>query len=180
MNLKIIINPRSRRKINCTLFDEKLKGIHYSIATTTRSGEALDVAREAVKENVSHIVAVGGDGTINEVINGMKGSQVSLGIIPIGGANDFANYLGIPIEVGKAMEVILDGDIRIIDLVQVNHRYFTTVGGIGFGTEVALKVNAVKDHTKWGKLIFQCLGSKIYQIYALSEILFHPELTNPF
>lgn len=98
---------------------------------------AEELARRAVAFGASLIVAVGGDGTVHEVVNGMAGSQASLGLIPFGTGNDFAKALGIPRSFRKALEVLAKGWTRPIDLGRVNDRYFAGVASAGFDAEVA-------------------------------------------
>ncbi len=173
--LKFIINPKAKRKITQGILDKRLNGISYSVAVTSRAGEATEIAAKAVREGFTKVVAVGGDGTINEVINGIMGSGVPLGIIPTGGANDLAGYLKIPKSIDKALDIIMNGSTEKIDLIKVNNRCFVTVGGLGIGTEVALKVNKLKAN-RLGKLMYALLGSNIYRAYALYQILFKPEI----
>ena len=74
---------------------------------TWEAGDGAELAREAVAAGVDTVVACGGDGTVNEVLNGLDGSDVPMGIVPIGTANDFAKQVGIPDDADHAMDVIL-------------------------------------------------------------------------
>lgn len=87
------------------------------------------------------VVAVGGDGTVNRVINAMSGPGVTMGLIPLGTANDLAAALGIPKSLRSACRVIRDGRTVSIDLVDVNGRLFVTCGGIGLAAEAAACAN---------------------------------------
>ena len=98
---------------------------------------AEELARRAVAFGASLIVAVGGDGTVHEVVNGMAGSEACLGVIPLGTGNDFATALGIPRSFRKAFEVLAKGWTRRIDLGRANDRYFAGVASVGFDAEVA-------------------------------------------
>lgn len=98
---------------------------------------AEELARQAVALEASLIVAVGGDGTVHEIVNGMAGSGASLGVIPLGTGNDFARALGIPRSPEKALEILMKGRIRRIDLGRANGRYFAGVASVGFDAEVA-------------------------------------------
>jgi YegS/Rv2252/BmrU family lipid kinase len=133
------------------------------------------LAKQAVAEGFEKVLAVGGDGTVNEILNGLAGRQTSLGIIPAGGANDFATHLGIPGDFEKALQVALHGTKRDVDLIKVQDRHFATVGGLGFGAKVALKVNNLKGASKAGQALYRLSGSVVYSAYALFEILFRPE-----
>lgn len=104
---------------------------------TEGPGHAEELARRAVARGASLIVAVGGDGTVHEVVNGMAGSHASLGVIPFGTGNDFAKALGIPRSPEKALETLVKGQRRWIDLGRANDRYFAGVASAGFDAEVA-------------------------------------------
>lgn len=83
------------------------------------------------------IVAAGGDGTVNEVVNGLAGSDVPFGILPVGTMNVFATELGIPMgSLSKAWKIIDAGNIRSIDLAKANSGYFVQLAGIGLDAEV--------------------------------------------
>ncbi len=124
-------------------------GAPYEILQTSRAGEAVELSRDAKGEV---IVAVGGDGTINEVANGMAADKV-LGIIPAGSGNDLIKSLGIPSKPVDALECLLNGKIVEIDLGRVQcgkksvegqenpgtDRLFTNGVGIGFDASVAIK-----------------------------------------
>lgn len=107
------------------------------IRPTSARGEAEAFAAEAVYEGYACVAACGGDGTIHEVVNGLAGTDVVLGILPCGRGNDFARAMGIPSAPEKAASVLLQGHVRPFDLGKVNDRYFATVVTLGFDSEVA-------------------------------------------
>ena len=111
------------------------KGHKVRVRVTWESGDAEALAREAVAAGPDVIVAVGGDGTVNEVVNGLDGSDVAFGIIPIGTANDFARQTGIPLDVDHAMDVVLRREARRIDTAMLNGRRFLNVSSGGVGAE---------------------------------------------
>ncbi len=116
---------------------------------TTEPGEATEVARRAARDGSDLIVSVSGDGTINEIINGMAGSTARLGIIPAGVSNVLARELGIPRSWKEALRVIQAGRGRRIDLGRANNRYFSLMTGIGFDAQsVKLANPAVKKYLK--------------------------------
>jgi YegS/Rv2252/BmrU family lipid kinase len=82
------------------------------------------------------VVAAGGDGTINEVVNGIAGTASALGILPVGTMNVFASELGLPSDLEEAWEVIETGATREIDLAQANEQYFVQLAGAGFDAQV--------------------------------------------
>ncbi len=174
MKIKVIINPKSK---NCSprylesMLKEKLRQYYVDIEDTAYPQHATEIARKAVEENVDTIVAVGGDGTINEVLNGIVGTDIALGIIPTGTANDLATFCGIPEDPDKACEVILNWNLQSTDVIEVNNRYYVTSGGLGFPSEVIRIANRIKYKNIIGKLLGQLLGSKIYILAVLYAIL---------
>lgn len=101
---------------------------------TFEGGDATRMALEAVASESELIIAAGGDGTVNEVVNGVAGEgwDGALGVVPLGTANDFALSLGVPEEVGPAFAVAVNGRERVVDIGRVNDRHFINVstGGV--------------------------------------------------
>ncbi|MFA6553329.1 MAG: diacylglycerol kinase family protein [Patescibacteria group bacterium] len=116
------------------------QGWTFDTVITKESGEAVILARQAAV-NYEVIVAVGGDGTVNEVATGLVGTSAVLGIIPSGSGNDFALTIGIPKNATKILEILKSGSMKKIDLGQVNgSRYFINGVGVGFDGEAAGRV----------------------------------------
>lgn len=120
------------------------KGHTVDVRVTWEAGDGERFAREAVQAVTppDTIIAAGGDGTVNEVINGMSGSDVALGIIPLGTANDFARQAGIPDDADHAMDVILQQPPVRIDTAQANDRRFLNVSVGGVAAEVTAETPA--------------------------------------
>ncbi len=142
----IIINPTAGR----ARFLNYSKAIHnffskidieYDYVITKRSGEATTLAKWAVKEKFDLIIAAGGDGTTNEVVNGIGDSQVTLGIIPIGTINILSKELNIPLTFNRALKLILSGKIESMDMGRVNDRYFVLMAGCGIDSYAIYRVN---------------------------------------
>ena len=138
---------------------------------TEYPGHATSIAREAVKKNINTIVAVGGDGTVNEVLNGMVGTDVVLGIIPTGTANDLASYFCLPRNIEAACDVILRRHVHQTDLIRVNKRYYITAGGVGFPSLVAGIANEMKSRSRTGRFLSKLLSTKLYILAVLIAIL---------
>ena len=135
------------------------KGIDVVPRVTWETGDATRFAREAVSDGVTAVVAVGGDGTVNEVVNGLVGSRVPLGVIPVGTANDFARQMGIPTSIDHAMDVILRQPAREMDVGQVNGRVFLNVSTGGVGAETTAETSpAAKE--RLGPLAYALTGLK--------------------
>jgi diacylglycerol kinase (ATP) len=107
---------------------------------TQEAGDATKLAREAANQGTQVVIAVGGDGTINEVIQGLANSDTTLGILPLGTVNVWAREMEIPLDSTQAREILVSGETRRVDLGKVNDRYFLLMVGIGFDGEVAQAV----------------------------------------
>ncbi len=137
-----IVNPISgiRKKQNVPDdIDHYLDKEKYDaqILFTEYAGHAGPLARKAVADGADIIVAVGGDGSINEVSKELVYTKVTLGIIPLGSGNGLANFLNIPINVRKAIEILNNGNEMTIDTISVNDDYFVSIAGVGFDALVA-------------------------------------------
>ena len=127
------------RRVETLLQEKKL---NYLVRFTKTAKHATLLAKElASRGDIKAIVAVGGDGTIHEVINGLAGSNIPLGVIPAGSGNDFCRNLEIPLRCERALERILKHERKKIDIGRINDRYFGTVAGIGFDGKVADMIN---------------------------------------
>ena len=112
------------------------------LRSTSRSGEAELLARVAVKEGFKTIVAAGGDGTVNEVVNGIAGTDAALGLLPLGTMNVFATELGLPVaDLGRCWEIIQAARTRHVDLPRANGKHFVQLGGVGFDAQVVKETN---------------------------------------
>ncbi len=136
--LFVIFNPAARgeKSRRVRRFLETKAGPSVTLAPTQGSGDAKRLAARAVAQGYTVIVAAGGDGTINEVVNGIGASDVALGVLPLGTVNVFAQELHIPQKVDAAWSVIEDGHTRRIDLARADAngstRYFIQLAGVGF------------------------------------------------
>jgi diacylglycerol kinase (ATP) len=118
------------------------KGHFVEPLTTFEAGEATAFAADAARRGVDVVAAAGGDGTLNEVVNGLDGYDVPLGIIPVGTANDFARQVGIPGDADHAMDVILQRKPRRLDTASLNGRRFLNVSTGGVGAEATAETPA--------------------------------------
>jgi diacylglycerol kinase (ATP) len=118
------------------------KGHFVEPLTTFEAGEATAFAADAARRGVDVVAAAGGDGTLNEVVNGLDGYDVPLGIIPVGTANDFAKQVGIPGDADHAMDVILRRKPRRLDTASLNGRRFLNVSTGGVGAEATAETPA--------------------------------------
>ncbi|MFW5774990.1 MAG: diacylglycerol kinase family protein, partial [Chitinivibrionales bacterium] len=111
-------------------------GIFPDIVFSQSSQHATRLARQYADQKVSLVIAVGGDGTINSIANGLAGSKTAMAVIPVGTINLFAVQMGIPLSLRSSCQLIADGCAHEIDLGKARGRFFTTVMGIGFDAQV--------------------------------------------
>ena len=145
---KLIVNPRSgpwnvSRELPAVLNHLEEHGWRTTLHETERAGEATQLALQARDEGLDAVFVVGGDGTINEVINGLAESPVALGVLPGGTGNVWAKELGLPTRSPRHLLPLLDavralvpGSTRRIDLGQANGRFFLQWAGMGLDAEV--------------------------------------------
>jgi YegS/Rv2252/BmrU family lipid kinase len=111
----------------------------YEFSFTTHPGDALNIAKKAVKDKFNIIVAAGGDGTINEVASGLVKSDSALGIIPLGSGNGIARSYHIPLSIKESIEFLVNPKIVKVDVGEVNDHYFLGVCGMGYDAIVGKK-----------------------------------------
>jgi lipid kinase YegS len=136
-------------------------GHRVSVRLTFEAGDARRYARGAARSGCDVVAAAGGDGTVNEVVNGLASSRrgTPLAIVPLGTANDFATGLGIPDDVESALRVAAEGTARPVDIARVNRRCFINVSTGGFGAgESHSAGRGLKKHA--GGLAYILRGSK--------------------
>jgi len=119
-------------QIDANVFD-------YEIVTTQYALHATELSKKAVAQNLDIVVAVGGDGTVNEVASSLIGSHTALGIIPAGSGNGLAHHLKIPFNLSESLAMINTGRMLLMDTVSVNDVPFLSIAGIGFDALVADK-----------------------------------------
>ena len=163
-NYKIIVNPVAGNGSGARAIPHieqlfKQRAASYDLVRTEHPGHGVDLARQAVKEGHSVIVAVGGDGTVNEAINGLMQSRQEglptppLGVLCVGRGNDFSGSMGIPTDIEGGFQALMDGQRRTIDLGRVvaelapEGRYFGSCVGVGFDAITTIEVHKLP---RWG------------------------------
>ena len=142
------------------------RNIEYDLHYTNEPQEATDVCKMGVEAGFTHIVAMGGDGTINEVANGLIDADAVLGVIPAGTGNDFIRMLGIPADPFDALDVLTSGSERRIDLGQINEgRCFVNGLGIGLDAKVAQDVLAM-DRLRGAPAYIYAAIKEVFQFEA--------------
>ena len=140
----VILNPAARSDKASRLRERiALLSGGAPMRLTSEAGDARDIAAEAVREGFEVIIAAGGDGTLNEVVNGIGGAPVRLGILPVGTMNVFATELGIPQgNLERAWSIIEQGNVVEVDLPKANDTHFIQLAGVGLDAEVVRKTTA--------------------------------------
>ena len=159
MRRYVIFNPAAGSVANVDAVRAQLQRLDpVALRLTRRRGDAEKFAREAIRKKCDSIVTAGGDGTLNEVINGIarRASKVCIGLVPLGTGNDFARSLGLPATVDENIDILLSAQTTPIDLVRVESdrtRYFVNVSAGGFSGIVDEKLTPEIKHT-WGPLAY--------------------------
>jgi len=179
----VIVNPNARgysaniEPQLCKFLAEE--GINFELVRTTHPGQAMDLARAAVNDGFEIVVAAGGNGTCNEVINGLmqasaNGVTGTLGIIPVGCGNEFAQAVGIPLTLREACHTLAHGKVKLLDVGRVTlpngqTRFFGNTVGIGFDGRIALDA----EKTRWfrGPFMSAWMTIKAVVVYNQAPIM---------
>ena len=164
MKVKFIYNPYSGENLILSKLD-KVISLHQEAGYTIvpyriTAGEDVGVALNDIKDgNYKYILIAGGDGTVHSVVNAMAKSGISLpiGILPVGTANDFSKFLGMPSDVEEACKQILSSEVKSVDLGSINDKYFVNVASTGLFTDVSQKTDVNLKNTI-GKLAYYLKG----------------------
>lgn len=161
MKARLIVNPVAGKGQSTPLDDVisylKGEGWDVDIVYTSRRGDATLLAEAAAKDGCDIAVACGGDGTLNEVVNGLAGSDVILGVIPLGTVNIWAKEAGIPRKPISAAEALVKGEVKRVDLGLAGSYRFLLMAGVGFDAEVARHIEP-EDKQKLGILAYLLKG----------------------
>ena len=159
MKTSIIYNPAAGSVKDCETIGEKLQQLSGAkIYSTKKEGDATRFAEDAIQQGQDLVVAAGGDGTLNEVINGIArhADRIQIGLVPLGTGNDFAQTLALPDSIEDCIQILRTGKTREIDLVRVTSdqvRYFVNVSAGGFSGTVNEKLTPEIKKT-WGPLAY--------------------------
>jgi YegS/Rv2252/BmrU family lipid kinase len=147
-------------------------GINYEILKTGHRRHGTELATNAVADKVDMVVAVGGDGTINEIGQGLLGTDTALGIIPAGSGNGFARNVNIPLNQKKAIAILLNPRFKKIDVGKINGFYFFNVAGAGLDAIISVRF----DHSRTrGLLSYFVIALKTYFRYRPEPVDIHLE-----
>ena len=143
----------------------------YDICYTEAAGHAVDLAREAAEAGYDAVIAIGGDGSINEVARGVIGTETAVGIIPGGSGNGLAHFMKIPFRKEKAIRKICKMKMSRIDTATINDKLFVSVAGLGFDAWVAEKFSGsrIRGFLSYVRVVLRgyfFYKSKRYKIYV--------------
>jgi diacylglycerol kinase (ATP) len=169
----VIVNPNAgngKGKKDWNLISDLMKedGFLFTAKITEKKGHAINLTLEATEAGYRNIITVGGDGTLNEVVNGVflnnscPTNDILLGLIPIGTGNDWGRMFGIPLDYKKAIRIIRNnkqmvhdtGVISFFNGKENQKRYFINIAGLGFESVVVRKTNIQKEKGRGGKAIY--------------------------
>jgi len=159
----VIVNPVAGNLDTSRDWQERLESIvrDCPIRVTSHPSEAEALARRAAQEGFSRVVAAGGDGTVNQVANGIAGSTAALGLLPLGTVNVFAMELGLPAnDLKLCWDIIKAADIRLVDLPSANRKCFVQLAGVGLDAQV-VKETSLALKRSFGPLSYLISAAQI-------------------
>ena len=174
MKIKFIVNPVSGKGKQKGIEDSIKKNLdskkyEYSVRFTERQGHAKELCKQAITDGYEAVIAVGGDGTVNEIASECIGKDTVLGIIPAGSGNGFAYHLGMKKNIKASILQLNNATIKIVDSCTANSMPFVNVSGIGFDAHIAhlFSKMSVRGFTSYVRLVLkECVlyPSKNYTI----------------
>ncbi len=133
--------------------------------------ELKEMIQADILDKVAGIVSIGGDGTVNTIIQNMAGSDVGLLVLPGGTANDLANELGHDRNLKHLVQSIREKNLKKVDLIKINDCFMVTNGGIGFGGDVAMKINNLRKQFPSFRRVMKVSGKRIYSLFVAQELM---------
>ena len=131
------------------------RGWHTAIRATRKPGDATELARAAVAARCKAVLVAGGDGTVHEAVNGLVGSDTALGVLPVGTGNVWAKEIGLPTlgltqpdRILAAARMLVDGEVRWVDVGRTGNHYFLNCAGVGFDSTVVAQIEPRTRRTK--------------------------------
>lgn len=147
MKIRFIINPISGtgKQKGIEKLIEKNVSFCYDIFYTRKAGDATLLSKKAMDEKINVVIAVGGDGTVNECAKALVNSNTALGVIPAGSGNGFAYHIGMKKKIADAIIQLNRCTVSTIDSCTVNENVFVNVSGIGFDAHIAILFSTLKN-----------------------------------
>lgn len=166
-HLVFIVNPKSgtdRVKAIQEAIDTRLdhKQFSYELQQTRYARHGTELARDAAAAGAYAVIAVGGDGSVNDIVTGLLGTNTLLGIVPKGSGNGMARTMKIPLKEGDAIDVINRGNTQKMDIAYANDRPFVSNAGVGFDALIAKKF---ARSVRRGMMVYSWLVTKYLWLY---------------
>ena len=162
---RLIVNPQSgpvARSVEVRRVADVFVGRGWELerCETTGRGEATRLAAEAAERGLAAVLVAGGDGTLNEAIQGLVGTRTAVGGLPLGTVNVWARELGLSLDPARAARQLADGQVRRVDLGWANGRYFLLMAGLGLDAEAVARVQG-EPKRRLGPLAFVLAGAAV-------------------
>lgn len=171
--LALLTNPVARRAGHTGRVEAAAnvlrRRFHVDLIVPADPASIAEAARAAASSH-DGIVVLGGDGTLNRVVNALGSQAVPIGVLPLGTGNDFARAMGIPAQPVAAAERLMEGGVRAVDLVDVNGHLFCTAGLLGLPADAALSVDRWTRPSSWTRPITRLLGGATYRLAGLQHL----------
>ncbi|HEY9807063.1 MAG TPA: diacylglycerol kinase family protein, partial [Candidatus Obscuribacterales bacterium] len=151
----LLVNRQARRgqeALAQAIEHLQTKGLDLLEESSAKPEELSDLIRN-YRDRVDLVIVGGGDGTLNAVTEGLVDTQLPLGVLPLGTANDLARTLGIPTDLNQACEIITQGNLQRIDLGWVNGKYFFNVASLGLSVQITQQLTT-EVKRRWGVLAY--------------------------
>jgi diacylglycerol kinase family enzyme len=172
--LALLVNPVARRAGRTSSVEAAAKVLRRRFQVdliVPADPAAIAEAARAAAASHDGIVVLGGDGTLNRVVNALGNGAVPIGLLPLGTGNDFARAVGIPAEPVEAAEQVLTGNVRAVDLLDVNGHLFCTAGLLGLPADAALTVEGWTRPSSWARPFARLLGGATYRLAGLQHLV---------
>ncbi len=158
----LILNPKAKSERGKRALNFVMQNATRFVIYATRSREeSVELARELAEKGEPVVIAAGGDGTLNAVVEGLAGSRTILGVFPTGTMNVFAREMGIPFDqLKRAMEVIDAGEKKMVDLFTLNGAPFVQMAGVGFDAQV-IEETTWQSKKRYGPLSYVMTGARL-------------------
>lgn len=160
----LILNPRAGIRATSRPVERVVEaaahlGWHLDVVETAAPGDATRLAADAARAGQQIVLAGGGDGTLNEVVQALVGSATAVGAVPLGTVNVWVRELGLSLDPAEATHQLLDGQVRRLDLGRVNGRYFLLMAGLGFDAVAVHAVEGTFKKRRFGPIAFVATGA---------------------
>lgn len=160
----MVCNPRAGRNVGMDGLAGAVDvftaaGWDLTLETTSRPGDATDLARAAVESGADAVIVAGGDGTLNEAVQGLAGSETALGYVPYGTVNVWAREMRLPLQAEGAARELVAGRLERVDLGVADGRYFLLMASVGFDSEVLRRAQGMEQYKhRFGVLPYVATG----------------------